>query len=183
VTETEHTAERKAPASTLKHWAVLVLVAALAILIDQITKRVVVAHLDLHESWMPLSFIDPFFRITRVHNTGIAFGMFPNGGVIYLIIPLIVSAIIVYYYHQLTTDAWLVRIALGLQLGGALGNLIDRIRQGYVVDFLHLEHWPVSNVSDICIVAGVVLLGIEILREERQNNQQGEEAEKSSEMS
>jgi signal peptidase II len=109
--------------------------------------------------------------------------MFPNGGVIFLIIPVVVSVIIVYYYRQLTTDAWLVRVALGLQMGGALGNLIDRIRQGYVVDFLHLEHWPVSNVSDICIVMGVVLLGIEMVREERQLAQQSMESGKPSEMS
>lgn len=182
MTDGFQTEPTKPPVLSLKHWLVLALVALLAILIDQASKAYVVAHLDLHESWMPISFIDSFFRITRVHNTGVAFGMFPNGGVIFLIIPVVVSLIIVYYYRQLTTDAWLVRIALGLQMGGAFGNLIDRLRQGYVVDFLHLEHWPVSNVSDICIVSGVILLGFEMLREERQNAQTSREAAKSSEM-
>ena len=76
-------------------------------------------------------------------------------------------AVILYYYRQLPERAWLVRLALGLQLGGALGNVVDRLRQGYVVDFLEVPHWPVFNVADSCIVVGVVLLGWVMWREER----------------
>jgi signal peptidase II len=151
----------------LRRWGLLAVVAALAILLDQVTKAYVVAHLGLHETWIPLKFLEPVFRFRHVHNTGAAFGMFPQGGAIFLIIAVIVSVIIVYYYRQLPGSAWLVRLALGLQLGGALGNVIDRVRQGYVVDFMNVEYWPVFNVADSCIVIGVLLLAFEMFREER----------------
>jgi signal peptidase II len=152
--------------ATLSQWLLLLGVAALAILADQVSKAYVVARLDLHESWMPLGFIEPLFRFTHVHNTGAAFGLFPQGGSIFLLIAVIVSAIIVYYYRQIPGHAWLVRLALGLQLGGALGNVIDRVRLGYVVDFFNVEYWPVFNVADSCIVIGVALLALAMLREE-----------------
>jgi signal peptidase II len=153
---------------TLRQWLLLFGVAALAILADQVSKAYVVAHLSLHESWMPLGFIEPLFRFTHVHNTGAAFGIFPQGGSIFLLIAVIVSAVIVYYYRQIPGQAWLVRLALGLQLGGALGNVIDRVRLGYVVDFFNVEYWPVFNVADSCIVIGVALLALAMLREEYQ---------------
>ena len=160
----------------LKQWGLLAVVAALTILIDQVTKAYVAAHLGLHETWMPLKFIEPVFRFRHVHNTGAAFGLFPQGGAIFLIIAVIVSVIIVYYYRQLPGSAWLVRLALGLQLGGALGNVIDRVRQGYVVDFLNVEYWPVFNVADSCIVLGVLLLAFEMFREERRAARQEQQS-------
>ncbi len=162
------TAEKPAIGATPGQWLFLLGVAALAILADQLTKAYVVAHLDLHASWMPLDFLEPIFRFTHVHNTGAAFGLFPEGGSFFLIIAVLVSSFILYYYRQLPAGAWLVRLALGLQLGGALGNVIDRVHRGYVVDFMHLEHWPVFNVADSCIVLGVVLLALEMLIEEYQ---------------
>ena len=148
-------------------WAFLAGVVALVIVADQLSKAYAVAHLRWGESWMPIAAVRPFFRFTLTHNTGAAFGLFPQGGVVFLVIALIVAAVILYYYRQLPGRAWLVRLALGLQLGGALGNVIDRLRQGYVVDFLEVPHWPVFNVADSCIVVGVVLLGWVMWREER----------------
>lgn len=149
-------------------WLFLALVTVLTMIADQVSKAYVVAHLDLHESWMPVKAIDPVFRFTHVHNTGAAFGLFPQGGSIFLIIAVIVSVVIVYYYHQLSDSAWLVRLALGLQLGGALGNVVDRVRLGYVVDFFNVEYWPVFNVADSCIVVGVALLALIMFWEEYQ---------------
>lgn len=154
------------PGTRFIHWLFLVGVTLVAILADQITKTYVVAHLDLHESWVPLEAIEPLFRFTHVHNTGVAFGMFQGGGLVFIVLPFIVSAVIVFYYRELPAQAWLVRLALGLQMGGALGNLIDRLRHGYVVDFFNVEFWPVFNVADSCIVIGVALLAFEMLREE-----------------
>jgi signal peptidase II len=169
VTEQTKSSALEQPADTrVIHWVFLVGVALLAILADQVSKAYVVAHLALNNSWMPLDVIEPLFRFTHVHNTGVAFGMFQGGGVAFMVIPIIVSAVIVFYYRELPAQAWLVRLALGLQMGGALGNLIDRLRQGYVVDFFNVEYWPVFNVADSCIVIGVVLLAFEILREEWQ---------------
>lgn len=158
---------QSAPRTTIMHWLFLILVVALAIGVDQASKAYVVAHLDLHESWMPIDALEPVFRFTHIHNTGAAFGMFPGGGTVFFVIALIVSVVIVYYYRKLPRQVWLARLALGLQLGGAISNnLIDRVRLGYVVDFFNVTHWPVFNVADSCIVIGVALLAFELLREE-----------------
>jgi signal peptidase II len=165
--------------ASFRQWFYLIGTALLIIAADRVTKAYVAAHLTLHESWMPVDFIEPIFRFTRVHNTGAAFGIFPQGNLIFLGINLIVSVFILYYYRHLPSGGSLIRLALGLQLGGALGNAIDRIRTGYVIDFLHLEHWPVANIADISIVAGVLLLAFEIFREERRVARQAEAAEAS----
>jgi signal peptidase II len=156
---------------TFWRWLLLITITAAVIVIDQISKAYVAAHLDLHESGMPLDFLEPIFRFTHIHNTGAAFGIFPEGGIIFLVIAVIVSAVILYYYHQIHDRAYLTRLALGLQLGGALGNVVDRLRQGYVIDFFHLEHWPVFNIADSCIVIGVALLTLEMYREDRKQKQ------------
>lgn len=159
------TADQSTPAAR-PHWWLLALVVALVLLADQATKAYVTAHLDLHESWMPLDWLEPVFRFTLVHNTGAAFGIFPGGGSIFLVIAVVVSSIIVFYYRQLPAGTWLVRAALGLQMGGALGNVIDRVRLGYVVDFFNVTHWPVFNVADSSIVVGVGLLMLAMVHEE-----------------
>lgn len=159
------------PPPTLRQWFVLFGLAALVIVIDQLTKAYVVAHLALHDSWVPVSALEPIFKFTHVHNTGAAFGMFKEGGLIFLIIALIVSFIIIFYYREIPAQAWLMRLALGLQLGGALGNVVDRVRLGYVVDFFNVSLWPVFNVADSCIVVGVILLVLEMLREEWREQQ------------
>ncbi len=162
------TTSSRASSASVRPWLPLLAVAAATILADQVVKAYVVARLPLHDSWMPLRFIEPVFRFTHVHNTGAAFGIFPEGGAVFLIIAVVVAAIILYYYRQLPDGMLLIRLALGLQLGGALGNVLDRVRLGYVVDFLHVRYWPVFNVADSCIVIGVALLALEMLREERQ---------------
>jgi signal peptidase II len=154
--------------SNTRQWLLLIGVTLLTIAADQASKAYVVAHLRLYESWMPLGFLEPLFRFTLVHNTGAAFGLFPQGGSIFLIVAVVISLVIVYYYRQVPSGAWLTRLALGLQLGGALGNVLDRIRLGYVVDFLHVEYWPVFNVADSCIVVGVTLLAVVMLYQEQQ---------------
>ncbi len=148
-------------------WLLLAWVAVLAILADQASKAYVVRHLGLYESWAPLGDLEQVFRFTYVRNTGAAFGLFPQGGALFLGVAVIVSAVILYYYRQVSSEGWLIRLALGLQLGGALGNVIDRVRLGYVVDFLDVWRWPVFNVADSCIVIGVGLLMLLMLREER----------------
>ncbi len=154
-----------------RHWFLLVSVVALVLLADQISKAYVAAHLPLHDSWAPVQALEEVFRFTHVRNTGAAFGLFPQGGIVFLIIAIIVSVIILYYYRQVPADAWLIRLALGLQLGGALGNALDRLRQGYVVDFFDVSYWPVFNVADSCVVLGVGALVLVMLREERRERQ------------
>lgn len=169
---TESPPSAAAPGTTLRHWLYLGAVVALAIAVDQATKAYVVAHLARGESWMPVEFIAQFFRITHIRNSGAAFGMFPGRGQVFLVIAAVIVLVILYFYHQLPRGEWLVRTALGLQLGGALGNVIDRVRLDYaVIDFLHVRYFPVFNVADICIVLGVALLTFAMLREEWRERQ------------
>jgi signal peptidase II len=162
-----------APGTTLRHWLFLIGVAALAIAADQATKAYVVARLDRGESWVPFDFLESIFRITHVRNSGAAFGIFPGRGQAFLVIAAIIVLVILYFYRQLPSGTWLVRTALGLQLGGALGNVIDRLRLDFaVIDFLHVRYFPVFNVADICIVVGVGLLAIVMLADEWRQQRQ-----------
>lgn len=156
---------RVAPA--IRRMQLLLIVAGAAIGIDQISKWAVEASMELYES---IPIVGHWFGLTRTMNTGAAFSMLQNGGVIFIVIAAVVTAVILYYGPRLPEHDRASRVALGLQLGGALGNVIDRLRQGYVTDFLHLKipeigfDWPVSNIADICIVSGVILLIVLSLR-------------------
>ena len=164
-----------APGTTLRHWLFLGIVAAVAIALDQASKAYVVAHLARGESWMPVDFIAQVFRFTHVRNSGAAFGMFSGRGQVFLVIAAVIVLVILYFYRQLPRETWLVRTALGLQLGGALGNVIDRLRLDYaVIDFFHVRYFPVFNVADICIVVGVGLLALAMFRDEWRMRQAAE---------
>lgn len=143
------------------------------VVLDQITKALIVRSFELHE-YRPV--IDGFFSLSHVRNRGAAFGILSNADLPFQ--PVLLSALslaallaIAYYFIRLPATARLPRLALALVLGGAVGNLIDRVRLGYVVDFVHVfwrEHaWPDFNVADSAITVGVVLLILDILRESR----------------
>jgi signal peptidase II len=147
-------------------------VATLTLVADWVTKTIVACNLVLNESWQPpATFLRRVFSLTYTTNTGVAFGLFPNQGFLFIIIAFIVITAIIFYYRHLPAGYGTVRLALGLQLGGALGNLIDRLRQGYVIDFIDLNFWPlqdwaVFNLADSAIVVGVGLLALAMLRED-----------------
>ncbi|MGH2443432.1 MAG: signal peptidase II [Chloroflexota bacterium] len=128
--------------------------AGLAIILDQVTKALVAAHLKGH----PLKLLGGGLYVVYARNTGAAFSIFRSGGAVFVVIAVVVSAGIIVYFRRVTESPLPVRIALGLILGGALGNLIDRVRLGFVVDFIDLRWWPVFNIADSCIVIGTVLL-------------------------
>jgi signal peptidase II len=146
-------------------------IAAIVLILDQFTKYLVETRVPLYQSWAPIPALAPFFRITHTTNTGAAFGLFQGGGWIFGILAAVVAAAIVYYSLTLPRGHNLLRLALGLQLGGALGNLLDRIQLGHVTDFLDFGPWPVFNLADFAVVSGVVLLAWLMLREERQARQ------------
>ncbi len=141
-----------------RKWFSLIAVALAVIVADQVTKALVVANLVLYESWAPVDSLRHLFTVTRVHNTGAAFGLFPDGGAFFALVAVIVVGIVIYFYRTMPDEMPLIGIALGLQLGGAMGNLIDRLRQGYVVDFLDFKFWPVFNIADSGIVVGTLSL-------------------------
>jgi len=150
----------------LPYLAVMVAV----VLLDQATKAIVARTLDLHQY---VSLVDGLLSLSHVRNRGAAFGFLSDWDVPYqsvLLAVLSVAALfaIVFYFLRLPTGARLSRIALALVLGGAVGNLIDRVRLGYVVDFVHVywrqHQWPDFNVADSAITVGVTLLVLDILR-------------------
>jgi signal peptidase II len=147
-------------------WWVLPVAAALILIVDQVSKYLVSSSLELYESWAPIPAVARWFDFRYVTNTGAAFGLFQNGGLFFVIVSIVVSLIILFYSRDLPDGQWLVRLSLGLQLGGAAGNLIDRLRLGHVVDFIDVHFWPVFNVADSAIVCGVILLVLLLLRDD-----------------
>jgi signal peptidase II len=143
----------------------LVIGTALAVVVlDQLSKRWIERNLALGESIVPFPALQDFFTITHFTNTGAAFGLFRDQSFLFVVIALVVIISIVVYARYLPYDRWLVRFAIGLQLGGAIGNnLIDRPRQGHVTDFIYFHFWPAFNVADMAIVAGVALLALALI--------------------
>lgn len=138
------------------------LVLALGILIvDQWTKHVVRASFRLGES---IPVIDGFFNLTYVRNTGAAWGMLGGQNTVLTLVSLVMLAVMLIYRRSFLSDTWEHRLALGLMIGGILGNLLDRIRQGWVTDFFDFyignAHWPCFNIADaaICVGVGIYLV-------------------------
>ncbi len=148
-------------------WGRLLLlsIAALVFIADQGSKFLVLRYLEYGESWNPIPALRGLFSITHVVNSGAAFGLFPDRGMLFLVIAVVVIVAIIGYYRYLPADQMLVRVSLGLQLGGALGNLFDRLKFGYVIDFIDFKIWPVFNLADSAIVVGVAILAFHLLRE------------------
>jgi len=136
------------------------IITILTIAADQITKALILEHIRYYESIRVL----PFFQIVNVKNTGAAFGLFRSLGNTFFII-LSIIAIIFIIYLLLRDDA--DPLPLSLILGGAIGNLIDRLRLGYVVDFLDFHigehHWPAFNLADSALTVGIGLLFLRML--------------------
>jgi len=151
----------------LLSFLVLLGVAIVVLVLDQLTKIWVSTSLAEGGWWSPLPGLWRIFRITHITNSGAAFGIFPNQGNFFIVIAVVVALAIVLYYRYLPTGSWLVRLSLGLQLGGAIGNLLDRVRYGHVVDFIDIGFWPIFNVADMAIVTGVGILAYCLWRDDR----------------
>jgi signal peptidase II len=140
---------------------ILYTIALASIAIDQLTKAWVRANLPIGEPVELVPGFSDWLQLLHIENTGAAFGMFQSGGLIFTIIALIVAAVIVYYSFRLQPQQRILAAILGLQLGGAVGNLIDRLLRGPVTDFFSFfSIWnaPIFNVADASITIGVGLL-------------------------
>lgn len=136
----------------------------LIIFLDRITKNFFSQVLSVGES-IPL--IRHVLHMTLVHNTGIAFGLFRDQGIVFIIIPVIAIILLIYniyYYHRFEDRiSEMYIIGFSLIFGGAIGNLIDRVVYGYVIDFIDFRIWPVFNVADSAITVGAVMIAVKIL--------------------
>lgn len=143
-------------------------VAVLVVIGDQLTKRLAEDRLQrTGVRSVPIPVVGDYLRFTYVENRGAAFGLLQDQTAFFVFVGILVVGVIAASYRYLPRSGFRLHLALGLQLGGALGNLIDRIRQGYVVDFVdfgyHSNWWPVFNVADSAIVVGVALLALNAL--------------------
>lgn len=157
-----------------RKYAVLIVTTFLVVAIDQATKAYIVAVLDLHQSWPMLP---GFFSITHVRNPGAAFGFLAGASpqfrvAFFIAVTLVALGLILYYLRRATEDEGRQAASLSLIFSGAVGNLIDRVRFGEVVDFLDVywgvRHWPAFNVADSAITLGAIFLIWTLIREGRE---------------
>jgi len=139
------------------------LVAGFVLVADQITKSLAERYLALFPE-QSMSVVGDFARLTYVSNRGAAFGILQDRTVFFVVVGVVVVGGILASYRYFPLTSGSLNLALGLQLGGAVGNLIDRLRFGYVVDFIDVAIWPVFNLADSAIVIGVGILAFHLLR-------------------
>jgi signal peptidase II len=151
-------AGERAAARTGRHWLVFVLVAATIVILDQLTKAMLVANLDPGQM---VSVVGDYIRLVFSQNSGALFGLFRDQAILFAIASLVVIGLIVAFHGQSERSLYL-SIALGLLLGGAIGNMIDRLRLGYVVDFVDIGiggfRWYTFNLADAAISTALVML-------------------------
>ena len=146
----------------------IAVISLLILAVDQYSKWVIKTSMRLYES-IPL-IGEKFFRLTYVENEGIAFGMYFGGRVLLVTTTLIAIIFLLFYIHRLNYAPVIPRIAMGIILGGALGNLVDRVFRGSVVDFFDfdfpdfiMDRWPVFNLADSSVSVGMTILIIYLL--------------------
>ncbi len=141
------------------------------LLIDQGSKAAVQMLMYLGES---IPVLPPVFYLTYIMNPGAAFGILPNQKALFITTGILLITGVLVGYRKLPPEKKLLRFSLGLVLGGALGNLLDRLRFGRVVDFLDFRVWPVFNLADTAIFIGVCLLAWELLKDGSKTNESSE---------
>jgi len=129
------------------------------IFLDQLSKFLAIRSLQLNT---PVSLIKNFLYITLVHNRGAAFGLFKNQLLLFVLISFF-AILFIFFHLKNKNNPFLFQLSLSLILSGAVGNLIDRLRFGYVIDFLDFRVWPVFNLADSALTIGAVLLSWELL--------------------
>jgi signal peptidase II len=154
---------------TTRRIVLIAVVAVFVFVLDRITKAVVVSSLPVGAS---IDVVGPWVRISHVTNSGAAFGLLPERTTLLSILSVVAVFAIVFYYRRLASESSLLAATLGMQLGGAFGNLVDRIGQGYVVDFVDVglpggpRFWA-FNVADSSIVVGIIAVTVLLWWEER----------------
>jgi signal peptidase II len=136
------------------------LVASVVLVSDRLSKAILINSLARGQS---IKVIPDIFHITLIYNTGAAFGMFKGRTQVFSAISVFVIALITVYLLRTRSVERVIAASLGLILGGAVSNLIDRLWLGYVIDYFDFRVWPVFNIADSCITIGTVILAASIL--------------------
>jgi len=158
----------------IQRYRAILTIALVIVILDQWTKGWVRANIQPGATWLPesLAWLSPYARIVHWYNTGAAFGMFKDASMVFTVLAFIVIAAIIFYYPQVERNDWSLRLALSMQLGGAIGNLIDRITIGHVTDFVSVGNFPVFNVADASISVGAAVLFLGVFLQERAEKQE-----------
>ena len=151
-------------------YIIFLFIILLVILIDQLTKYWVMALLRPGQS---ISLFSDYIYITYVFNEGGAFSLFSNFSGMFIFMGFFIPVLIIFFFNAIAKKGRLWIISAGLIVGGAFGNLFDRLKYGHVIDFINVRIWPIFNFADIAISLGIIVLFIQILREERTKNAQG----------
>jgi len=141
-------------------WGLAAALALVVFIIDQVVKNIVEHHIVLREQ---VDVLGPL-KLTLSHNEGVAFGLADGGGALLVAITLIALGVVLWLFARDPARPWMW-VATGLLAGGAVGNLVDRLRHGHVTDFIELPHWPPFNLADCGITCGVVILLVIYVRE------------------
>lgn len=142
----------------------IALIAAVVFALDYVSKRYIATHMTPGQS---IPVVGRYLHITYVRNAGAAFGMLQHQTLFFILVSLVVVGLIVSYGRTAARgDVWL-SIALGLLLGGALGNLLDRLLYGTVIDFIDFRVWPVFNLADSAITLGGIIFVVLLLQRDR----------------
>ena len=150
-----------------KKFLIFFLIALTVVLLDQLSKYLFGRFMSVGESIRLL----PFFELTLTHNSGAGFSLLSGQTGLLIWVSVIVIGVILYFFDKIPEGKALVYTAI--LFGGTIGNLIDRIAYGYVIDFIDLGFWPVFNLADSCIFIGAILLGIYVLGKDRKDKKQG----------
>jgi signal peptidase II len=159
----------------MRRWAIFGSIAIVGLVADQLTKLYIDRSMQMFQS---IPVIDGLFNITYVRNKGAAFSFLSQASwrlPFFIAISAVAAVVIVIAFNRLRNDQRLAQVSLAMIFSGAVGNLIDRVRRGEVVDFLdaywRAHHWPAFNVADSLICVGVALLALDMLREEQRQKQ------------
>ncbi|MEN8173759.1 MAG: signal peptidase II [Chloroflexota bacterium] len=161
----------------LNHYLYLFSIAGVIVALDQWTKYLVRANIAFGQTWMPVEWLSTYARVVHWKNTGAAFGIFQNLGAFFTVLAFVVIGIIIYFFPQIPLVDWPMRVAMSMQLGGAAGNLIDRLARGYVTDFVSVGNFAVFNVADASISVGVAVLIIGMWIQEKYHPQPQSDSE------
>ncbi len=159
--DSEYVADVPARARGFDVWPLLV--AAVVVALDQITKALVIRAFGPPEAGNAKEIIPRVLDFRHDENTGAAFSLFQGRSTALLLISVIVIGVLIYYYRALPQGQPVLRLAVGGVLGGAVGNIIDRVRLGHVTDWIHITHYPTFNVADSCITVGMFALAFYLL--------------------
>ncbi len=152
----------------IRDYLFLALIAGVVVFLDQWSKAYVRNNLALGASWAPWPWLLPYARIVHWYNTGVAFGLFQGKSQLFAVLAVLVVIAIIYYFPRVPANDWTLRVAMGLQLAGALGNLVDRLfNVGQVTDFISVGNFPVFNLADASITVGVLVLLFGIWMQDR----------------